>query len=439
MKTFTYRGYDRAGRLRKGLIEALGVKDARETLAARGILAERLQASGRRAGFRAATRAMVYRELGALLRAGLPLVRALDILIDSPELGGARALLAGVRDRIREGVPLVTALAEGAPSVTAFEQAVLEAGERSATVDVMLERLADFIEEQERVVARIRQALIYPSIVVVAGICVAVVMLGVLAPRARALLADSGAAMPALTAGMIRTGAFLARWGWAVLAAVAAAVWGAQTALRRRVGTRDALERRLFALPWLGRGLTALANFRFARTLAILTGGGVSPVDGMALAGRATGSAWIARCAAAESRAVQGGAALAEAVSRIEPLAVTLPGWIRIGEATGDLARLLERAAARYEAAWERFLARGLALLEPVLILLIGGFVLLVTVSVLLPVFSLTRAIGAERWKQGIRGAAGDEGGRGVAGAVRADRSGGGGVCKQFPGRVSLR
>lgn len=394
MKTYAYKGFDAGGRVRKGLVEAISLKEARERLAADGILAERIQTSGRTTPFRREARAVIYRELGALLTAGLPLVRALDILIDSPELPGSRLVLADVRDRVREGASLEAAWTGASASVSPFERAVLDAAERSATVGDMLEHLADFLEEQEQLRLRIQNALLYPTVVLATGICVAIVMLGLLLPRAHELLSTSGAALPGLTVFMIRLGRGVGRWGWVVLPVVAVGVVALRLRLRRDPDWQRRWDRNLLRVPVLGKGLTLLANVRFSRTLAILVRGGVSLVEGLVLAGRATGNRWISALAEHEAEAVRNGSSLSDAVRRISPLSATLPGWIQVGEAGGGLDRLLDSAGRRYQAHWDRFVNQGLALLEPLLILAIGGFVLLVTLSILLPVFSLTESVG---------------------------------------------
>ncbi|MCX7591757.1 MAG: type II secretion system F family protein, partial [Kiritimatiellae bacterium] len=148
-----------------------------------------------------------------------------------------------------------------------------------------------------------------------------------------------------------------------------------------------------FRLPVVGRGLTSLVNLRFARTLAALLKGGVGAIEGFKLAGRATGNEWVALLAEREAETVRHGSSLSEAVRRIGPLSGGLPGWIQTGEAGGGLADLLERAADRYEMRWERFLERSVTVMEPLLILLIGGFVLTVTLSVLLPILSLSQML----------------------------------------------
>ena len=129
------------------------------------------------------------------------------------------------------------------------------------------------------------------------------------------------------------------------------------------------------------------------RVLAILLRGGVAAVDAMAAAGRASGSAWVEHLAATEADAVRHGSTLADAVRRIPPLSGSLPAWVQIGEASGALQRMLQHAADRLQRQWEQYVTRVLSLLEPALILLIGVFVLLVTLSILLPVISMNRAI----------------------------------------------
>ena len=113
----------------------------------------------------------------------------------------------------------------------------------------------------------------------------------------------------------------------------------------------------------------------------------------MSLAGRATGSAWVGRLAENGAEALRHGKSLAEAVRAIEPLSASLPGWIQAGEASGKLEDLLENAGDRYQQQWDRLISRGLSVLEPVLILAVGLFVLLIALSILMPVMSLNQAM----------------------------------------------
>jgi general secretion pathway protein F len=394
MRTYEYRGFDRTGRTCKGLVEAAGLKDAREKLAGDGILAERMEPTGRQIRFPAQTRAMVYRELSALLKAGLPIVKALGILIEAPELTGSHALLAGVRDRVRDGATLAGAVCEASRSVQPHERAVIEAAEESGEMPGMLEHLAGFLEEQDKLKERVQSALIYPAIVVAVGICVGIVMLGLLVPRTADLVAGSRVPLPALSRFMMRLGAGVMKAGPVVLLLLAVGGGYVRMRMGRDAGFRSRLNRWLFGIPLLGRGYRLLVCLRFSKTLSVLLRGGVSVIDGLVLAGRATGSAWIEELAGAEAESVRHGSSLSDAVRRIPPLAASLPAWIQVGEAGGGLESLLERAGHRYEYAWDRFVGRSLSLLEPLLILIVGGFVLLVTLSVLLPVISVTQSVG---------------------------------------------
>ncbi|MCX7591065.1 MAG: type II secretion system F family protein, partial [Kiritimatiellae bacterium] len=231
MKTYEYRGFDREGRIVRGLIEGVSPKDVRERLAAGGILAERVTETGAGLRFPAPVRATVYRELAALLAAGIPILRALDLLVRSPELAVVAVPLAGIRDRVREGASLADALERVGDAVSPCEVAILRAAEHSGTVEKMLEGLAAFLEEQERVREKIQSALIYPAIVVTVGLCVAILMLGLLLPRAREMMDTNRVALPRLTVFMLGVG----RWAkvWAPL--LAGSVVLACMVLRRRL------------------------------------------------------------------------------------------------------------------------------------------------------------------------------------------------------------
>jgi len=393
VKTYEYRGLDAQGRSVRGMIEAAGAKQARESLAAAGILAERVAPAGRQMRVNAEARASLYRELGSLLRAGMPLVQSIGVLMDSPG-SSSRALLAGVRDRVQEGVSLAAALKAGTSSVSDFEEAIIAAAERAAAVPDALESLADLLEQGEKVRHRLRSAMVYPAIVTVAGVLVAGLMLGFLVPRAQDVLAQSRGSLPGLTVFMMGFGRWVVRWGLAVpLAGLLAGLWHYERRRRDRA-YRVRADRVLFRLPVFGYGYVLLAQLRFARTLAVLVRSGVGLVEGVALAGRATGSPWLADLADEQAEALRHGSRLSEAVRRMGPLGRDLPAWIQVGEMGGELARLLDHAAQRCLERWERSTTRSLSILEPMLILCVGGFVLLVTLSVLLPVLNLSKGLG---------------------------------------------
>lgn len=397
MNTFEYRGLDLQGRTRKGLVEALDTKDAREKLSKNGVLVERIAPAGDRLprvrlflsrGLSLDHRTVIYRELGALLRAGLSVIKALDILIDSPELGEARSILARVRDHIREGQSLADAMSRASESVSLLEKALIAVGERSGTLGDALDSLASFVEEQQSVKDRVKTALVYPAVVLIIALAVATGVFTFVLPQTEKLLTEMHIAMPAITRIMMGTGKVFAVCGIPLAAMLALAGLRIRGRMRNDAALRMDVGRYIFSIPLIGRGVTIMVNLRFSRTLAILMHGGVPLVEGLQLAGRATGNAWVENLAESASESVRHGGSLADAVRKIPPLAETLPGWIQAGEASGNLEGLLHNAGERYQRQWLRFITRSLGLMEPVIILLLGIFVLLVALSVLMPIIS---------------------------------------------------
>lgn len=403
MITFEYKGFDSSGGTQKGLIEALDIKHAREKLASTGILAEKITPAGqggtrwglsRGQTFSLDTRTVFYQELVSLIRAGLPLVASLDVLIKSQEMSQVRSLLANVRDKIKEGMPLADALSDASRKVSAYEKAVIGAGERAGVLGVVLERLARFLEEQNQMRERIITALIYPAIVIIVAVGIAVGLLGFSVPQLGQLLQqETNVTLPLLTRVMIHLGSFIAVWGLPILLVILAGAVIAWRFIRRDPARIRVIDQQLFRVPVLGQGYTLLVNLRFARTLSLLLHGGVSLIDGMKLAGESTGSSWVSHLLINEADSVTHGASLANALMKIPPLAGSLAGWIQVGETSGELDRLLESASDRFQQQWNRFLSRLMAMLEPALIIMIGGFVLLVVLSILLPIMSLNQSL----------------------------------------------
>ena len=394
MKTYQYRGYDVSGTSTRGFVEALSSKAARETLASRGVLADKLTVTGSKARFNVESRSIVFRELSALLKAGVPLTRALEILIASPDSAQYASVLAGVRDRVREGSTLARALREGSVSVSAYELAVIEAAEATAGLAELLENVADFLDDQVSSRERVRSALVYPIFVGVTGVLVATVMLVFLVPKAEMLLQTGNGEMPAITQFAMMLGRLSLRIGPALLGLLVAAIAIVTTQYRRNETFRVAFDRQRFRWPVVRKGTELLVNLRFCKTMAVLLQGGVSIEQAFPLAARASGNAWVAALAKLHAESLREGQPLSRVLADIPPLRERVPGWVAIGEESGELSPLLLAASKRLDDQWQRYVTRSLSLLEPVLILLIGAFVLFVTLAILLPVLSLSQSVG---------------------------------------------
>ena len=401
MTTFEYKGYDASGRVQNGLIEAADLKDARKRLAARGLLPEILQAAGgtatrraaRAAAFSAEIRTMFYRELAALLGSGVALVPALDVILQAPELDQARTRLAAVRDAVREGRSLSAAMAAASAQVTPFEQAVMEVGERTGGMNEALGRLASFLEEQDKLREKLMTALLYPCVVVSLAIVIGGLVLVFMLPMVQRLFMETNMKLPMLTTVMLAGG----RAFGLVLLLFAGAAAGGVAWLRRRLRADEALrirvDRRLFSIPLVGGGWRNLASLRFVRVLGLLLERGVGLIEGVPMAGRASGSAWLADCARRETEAMGQGKPLVEVIRGIRPLHPSLAAWVQAGEAGGNLTGLLDKAAQRFQQSWDRLASRGMLLLEIGMTLVVGLFVTLIALAVLLPVLQMNKGI----------------------------------------------
>jgi general secretion pathway protein F len=401
MTTFEYKAYDAAGRAQSGLIEAADLKDARKRLAARGLLPEVLHPVGskdaprttRATAFSADVRTMFYRELAALLGSGVALVPALDVILQAPELDQARSLLAAVRDRVREGRPLSAAMAAVSDQVTPFEQSVMEVGERTGGMNEALDRLATFLEEQEKLREKLMTALLYPCVVVSLAVVIGGLVLVFMLPMVQRLFADTHMKLPLLTQIMLTGGRALG----AGLLLLAAGLAGGVAWLRRRLRVDEALrirvDQQLFSIPLVGGGWRDLTSLRFVRVLSLLLERGVGLIESVPMAGRASGSAWLADCARRETAAMGEGKSLVEVIRGIRPLHPSLAAWVQAGEAGGNLTGLLDNAAQRFQQSWDRLASRGMMLLEIGMTLVVGLFVTLIALAVLLPVLQMNKGI----------------------------------------------
>lgn len=397
MTTWRYRGFRASdGRHVVGRIEADSLKQARERLVGQHILAERVEPLAEERGAaarwrRGGERAGVYRELAALLGAGLPMTSALDSLVESAEWTAMAPALAGVRDRIREGAGPAEAFE--ATGVTPLEVSLLRAGQRAGEMAAVFTKLADLLDEEATIRDRVRSALLYPAIVSSVALLIAAGVFVLLLPAFARMFEESRVTLPPLTRLVMAVGrAASAAMGPALLAGAALA-WALARCCARSPRCRAALERWMRGLPVVGPAREALIGLRFARTLALLLRGGIPMIEALELAAAACGSVDVASAMPSQVERVRHGGRLYEAIRNIEPLRRMLAAWIEAGDQSGDLPAMLDIAAARCQQVWNRRLTRGLALIEPALILLLGVLVFLLALAILQPILALHRQI----------------------------------------------
>jgi general secretion pathway protein F len=396
MAEWRYEALDVAGRPREGVVRAANPQAARAELLERRLFATQLEMAGPADAATAAlgtprlkpaALALFTRQL-ATLAAVTPLEEALRTIARQEERGAARAVLATVHGAVVEGRRLSDAMALEAASFPPLYRAMVAAGEGAGTLPAVLERLAALLERQAELNGRLRAALAYPAaLMVVAVLAVAALMIFVV-PRIAEQFADIGQTLPLLTRIIVGISHGLAHYWWLLLALIAA---GAVLAVRawRDPPTRLAIDTRLLAAPLVGRLLRDHQAARLARTLAMMVASRLPLVDGLLLALPTVGNHAIRGRVAAMADEIREGASLTAAMRRHAVLPPLLVAMVAGGESAGRLDLMLERGAEALEREFDALTRTALALLEPAIILLMGGAVAIIVLSILLPILQL--------------------------------------------------
>ncbi len=402
MPTFQYKAYRADGRETSGSIDSDSIRTARERLKQQGLLptelipADEAPAKGVKISFRSgvtvAELSLFTRRLATLISSSVPIHEALTALLEQERPGELRKVLGRVRDRLSEGAGLAKALGQEPRIFSESYVSMVAAGEASGALDQVLERLADFLEGQETVRGKVTGALAYPILMVVVGSGVMLFLLAFVIPKITGVFADNKAALPFITVALIAVSNALRKGWWLLLALVAAAVF-----IYRRLATTEEFrfkrDRLLLRLPFVGPLAQRLVLSRFARVLGLLLSSGVPVIRALEITGEAVvNRAYRATLAEARSELAEGGklsASLAKS-SIFPPLLVHM---IAVGEKSGTLEGMLEKAGSAYEREFEATVGRFLALLEPLLVLAMGLAVGLVVVAVLLPIFQLNQLV----------------------------------------------
>jgi len=399
MPAYRYEALDAAGKAGTGLVEAENPKAARAQLRAQALVplavtpvgaAAGAPAAGRfaRRAFDAAALAVWTRQLAGLVGAGLPLERALSALADEADQPRRRELVAQLRAEVNAGAPFARALA-GAPRE--FDEvycAVVAAGEHSGALGQVLDRLADDLEARLALRAKLLGAMLYPAIVSLIAVVIVVFLVSYVVPQVASVFTSSKRALPALTQAMLAISSFVRGWGWALLAAGAAAA-GGFVLLRRRPAFRERSDAALLRLPLAGRLARGYNGARFAGTLAMLAGAGVPILKALQAAAETLSNRAMRADALEVLVQVREGAPLASALAAKKRFPPLLAMFARLGEQTGRLPAMLDRAARQLGNEVQRRALALATILEPLLIVAMGVVVMLIVLAVLLPIIQL--------------------------------------------------
>ena len=403
MPAYRFEALDASGKTQNGLLEGDSARAIRAQLRARALVPLDVQpvsaadeggGSGgtasrlRRRVFDATALAVWTRQLAGLVAAGLPLERALTALADEAEDPRQRELLAHLRAEVNAGSPFARALAGAPREFDEVYRAVVAAGEQSGQLGRVLERLADDLEERQALKAKLIGATLYPAIVSVVAVVIVIFLVTYVVPQVAQVFAGSKKALPLLTSAMLALSAFLRQWGWALLLALVGAS-GALLLARRNEATRERLDAAMLRLPLVGRLARGYNAARFAGTLAMLAGSGVPILKALQAAAETLSNRAMRADAMEALVQVREGAPLASALAAKKRFPGLLAMFARLGEQTGELPLMLQRAATQLGAEVQRRAMQTATLLEPLLIVGMGGVVMVIVLAVLLPIIQL--------------------------------------------------
>jgi len=397
MPSFRFEAADSAGRIEKGLVEADSAAAARAALRARGLVplgVDTTVAKGtlRRRRFPEAELALATRQLASLLTAGLPVAQALSATIEQAEENAVREVLAAVRSDVFAGHRLADALGQFPREFPDVYRASVAAGEDSGQLAGVMERLANYLEERLALRGKVLAAFLYPAVVTGVALAIVIFLMTYVVPQVVEVFANTRQALPWPTRVLLGITWFIRVAGiWVLLGGVAA--FFAFRAWLRLPGRRLLVDRRLLGLPLFGRILRGVDTARFASTLAILTGAGVPLLRALDAARATLANSVLAAAVAEIIEAVREGQGLAAALGRQKVFPPVLVHLAASGEATGELAAMLERAAANLSREAERRALALSTLLEPLLILAMGAIVLGIVLAVLMPIIEINQLV----------------------------------------------
>ena len=402
MPTFRYKAYNSAGSSVSGTIEADSERQALQQIKGKGLLPREVTEEGGavapagsfsfRRGVSTDELSLFTRRLATLVASSVPLFEAMGSLCEQEEGGLLRQGLVRIKERIAEGASLSRALAAEPDIFGESYVSMVAAGEAGGALDAVLERLADFLEEQEQVRSKVVSALIYPILMVFVGGGVMMFLLTVVIPRIVTIFEDSKASLPLITVIVLKVSHFLQGYWWIPTALVVASVPLYRNAMKRddlRL-KRDTL---LLRLPLAGGMVQRLILSRFARVLGLLLTSGVPIMKALDITGEVLVNRVYRSCLRGVMEDVAQGGSLSGSLKKsslFPPLLVHLTG---VGEKSGNLEEMLVKAGIAYEREFSARLTRLMGLMEPLMVLGMGVAVGIIVIAVLLPIFELNQLI----------------------------------------------
>ena len=396
MAEWVYEARTRAGEVQTGIIEADSKEAVQSRLRARQLNPVKIKKKGRElklslgTGVTSKELVIFTRQFATMIDAGLPLVQCLDILSTRGENKALNAILKDVKDYVEQGGTFSDGLARHPKLFDELFVNLVRAGEMGGILDTILNRLAGYIEKRVKLARQVRGAMVYPTAIFFVAVIVVVVMLAWVIPSFKGMFAEFGGedSLPTLTKIVIAASeGFLSNLHWILL--VTGSVVFAVTWIYRQPAGKHFFHRSLLVLPILGPVMRKISVARFTRTLGTLLSAGVPILDALDVVKKSAGNVVVEGAIQETSNKIREGRTMAEPLMETNVFPPMVVQMIGVGEQTGALDTMLNKIADFYEDEVDVAVAALTSLLEPLMMVFIGGIVGVILISMYLPIFSI--------------------------------------------------
>jgi general secretion pathway protein F len=336
--------------------------------------------------------AVMTRQLATLVRAGVPLVDSISALVDQVEKEGLVRVLTAVRESLKSGTSFAKSLEVHPKVFPNLYVNMVAAGEESGTLEAVLDRLADFMEGQARLKGKVTAALAYPILMMFIGIVMVSVLMVAVVPKVVSIFENVGQELPWYTQLLIFVSNVFVGYWWLLLLTIGGSVWWFRRWVKTPAG-RLKWDTFVLRVPIFGRLNLLVAVARFSRTLSTLLASGVQLLTAMNIVKNVLGNALLENVVATAIGSIREGESIAEPLKRSGEFPPMVTHMIAVGEKTGQLEQMLDNVARAYEADVEVKVVALTSLLEPLMIMLLGGVVGFIAMAILMPLVQMNQLV----------------------------------------------
>jgi type IV pilus assembly protein PilC len=398
--TFNWQGRDKSGNISKGKIDAVNLAAAKALLRRQGINPHRIKRessglfSSRNKPIKPVDIAYFIRQMATMMKAGVPLLQALELVGNGAEKIKLKKMIYEVRSDVNSGLEFAKALTRHPDHFDDLVCSLVHAGEQSGSLETMLDRIATYKEKVESLKKKIKKAMTYPLAVIAVGIIVSAILLVKVVPQFEAIFTGFGADLPAFTQLVVGMSEWMQQWWFVVLISFVAFAFGFAKLRDRSQKFSDMVDRAVLRIPVFGAILHKAAVARFARTLATTFAAGVPLVEALDSAAGASGNVVYRNAIIQIRNGVSTGQALQHAVQMTGVFPVMTIQMISIGEESGSLDHMLDKIATFYEEDVDNAVDNLSSLLEPMIMVILGVLVGGLVIAMYLPIFQLGQVVG---------------------------------------------